>query len=215
MDTGELLVLLRQELADTVEPYLWSDDELLTYLNDAQVMLARKTDGIPDASTPAVTQLAITPGVEWYPLHAKVLKVRTATRLSDGGRLEVLTPETAERNGVRFNGTQGPVRVAVQGFEDRKLRVWPIPSVADTLELAVFRMPLKSLLDADPEVAEQHHIHLLLWARSRAYLKQDAETFDKGRADDFETRFRAYCEEVIREQSRIRRSSGTVTYGGL
>ena len=215
MDTGELLTLLRQELADTVEPYLWSDEELLTYLNDAQTMLARKTDGIPDASTPVVTQLAITPGVEWYPLHAKVLKVRTAARLSDGGRLEVLTPETAERNGVRFNGTQGPVRVAVQGFEDRKLRVWPIPSVADTLSLAVFRTPLKSLLDADPEVAEHHHIHLLLWARSRAYLKQDAETFDKGRADDFEARFRAYCDEVVREQSRLRRSSGTVAYGGL
>lgn len=215
MSTDELLALLRQDLADTVEPFLWSDEELLTYLNDAQVMLARKTDGIPDASTPAVTQLAITPGVEWYPLHAKVLKVRTAIRRSDGGRLEVLTPETAERNGVRFNGTQGPVRVVVQGFEDRKLRVWPTPTVADTLELAVFRMPLKSLLDADPEVAEQHHIHLLLWARSRAYLKQDAETFDKGRSEDFEARFRAYCEEVIREQSRLRRSSGTVAYGGL
>ena len=94
MSTDELLVLLRQELADTVEPFLWSDDELLTYLNDAQVMLARKTDGIPDASTPAVTQLAITPGVEWYPLHAKVLKVRTAIRRSDGGRLEVLKRTT-------------------------------------------------------------------------------------------------------------------------
>lgn len=215
MTSDELLTLLRQELADTIEPFLWSDEELLTYLDDAQVMLARKTDGIPDASTPAVTQLAITPGVEWYPLHAKVLKVRTATRLSDGGRLEVLTPETAERNGVRFNGTRGPVRVAVQGFEDRKLRVWPIPSVADTLSLAVFRLPLRSLLDADPEVAEHHHLHLLLWARSRAYLKQDAETFDKGRSEDFEARFGVYCREVVREQSRLRRSSGSIAYGGL
>ena len=64
-------------------------------------------------------------------------------------------------------------------------------------------------------MAEHHHTHLLLWARSRAYLKQDADTFDKGRADDFEARFRTYCDEVVREQSRLRRSSGTVAYGGL
>ena len=30
-----------------------------------------------------------------------------------------------------------------------------------------------------------------------------------------EARFRAYCDEVVREQSRLRRSSGTVAYGGL
>ena len=40
-----------QELADTVEPYLWSDDELLTYLNDAQVMLARQESGIAFEAT--------------------------------------------------------------------------------------------------------------------------------------------------------------------
>lgn len=215
MDTGELLGLLRRELGDIAKPYLWSDEDLTYYLDDAQKMFARKTDGIPDATTPAVTQLAIVPGVEWYPLHPKVKKVRTATRRSDGRRMEVLTPETAERNGVRFNGTQGPVRVIVQGFEDRKLRVWPTPTAADTIELAVFRLPLTSLTDTDPEIQEEHHMHLLTWAKSRAYLKQDAETYDRRQAEDNEARFLGYCEEVLREQSKLRRSTGTTAYGGL
>ena len=48
-----------------------------------------------------------------------------------------------------------------------------------------------------------------------AFSKQDAETFDRGKADECEGRFRAYCHAALKEQERARRNSGTVVYGGL
>lgn len=217
MTPGELLHRFRLEMVDTVEPYLWSDEEVFAYANSAQSMLARLTGGIADSSS-YVTEIEVVPGETWYDLSPKVLKVRTVTLGSTGRRLDVVSPETAQDKGYVFRpGLTGEVRAVVTGLEDGKARVWPVPTKADVLNLSVLRMPFGSIDGEDSriEVPEQHHEHLLLWMKSRAYLKPDAETFDKSKAQEFEGAFRAYCSFVQAELSRQRRSAGTTTYGGL
>ena len=81
MRTGDLLELFRDEMADQATPYLWGDDLVFGYIDDAQNRFCRLTDGISDATTAAVTQIAITPATQWYPYHSSIIKLRQAYRV--------------------------------------------------------------------------------------------------------------------------------------
>lgn len=216
MNAGELLEAFRSDQADNVEPFLWSDDDFFRYADDAQNQFCQLTDGISDAST-AAAQLAIVAGTEWYDTHPSLMKIRTATRRDTGRKVAMVNPETMDANGVRFQGRSGPLSALVVGLEDDRVRAYPIPAESVVVELAVLRMPLVSITAETSviEVPAHHHVHLLHWVKSRAYLKQDAETFDKSRSNEFETRFYAYCAQVKAQQSRARRVTGAVVYGGL
>lgn len=87
-----------------------------------------------------------------------------------------------------------------------------------TIEMTVFRLPLTAITDDGDqalEIDEQHHSHLLLWMKHLGYDKQDAETFDRRKSDDFAQRFNTYCAEAKKEQDRARRVVGAVAYGGI
>lgn len=218
MNSTEIVDLFREEMADTESPYLWGDTLLYRYLDDAQKMFCRRTEGIEDASTVEVTRLEIEAGVEWYATDKRILKVRKAFDTATGRELPVVNMETAGKQGIRFDGAPGPLKALVAGLEKNKLRAWPKPNVASTVDLAVFRLPLEAITDdgdQELEIDEQHHAALLLWMKHRAYNKEDAETFNRRKSDEYEARFYAYCAEARKEQERARRVNGTVIYGGL
>lgn len=216
MDSAELLDQFRFDVSDTEAPYLWSDPEILTALDDAQKMFCRLTGGLGDASS-ALTQLAITPDTDWYAYSPLILKVRDAHWTDDGREVEVINFEDLRRRGLRFNGQVGPVRGVIIGLEAHKLRCWPFPDAPRTLQLTVDRLPLKRITDTGQklEIDEQHHLHLLKWVKALAYRKQDAETYDKGRATDFENQFRVYCEDAKAEKDRAMHKTRVVAYGGI
>lgn len=217
MDSTEILETFRDEMADTEAPYLWSDALLYRYLDDAQKMFCRKTEGIEDSSTVAITRLDITAGVDWYATDKRILKVRKAFDRATGRELPIVNMERAGAEGIRFDGRAAPLKALVTGLEKNKLRAWPMPSESKVVDLAVFRLPLESItgVDQELEVDEQHHLALLLWVKHKAYGKEDAETFNRAKSDEYEQRFYAYCSEARKEQERARRAPGTVLYGGL
>lgn len=217
MDSSGLLTQLRRDLMDLEEPYLWSDEELLGYIDDAQFMFCRKTDGIPDDETADVTQLAVVPDDDRIDLHASIRLVRGAYRTDTGAPVEVLNNEDLARRGWRFDGRTGAVKALVIGGSQNRARVWPVSSETVTLQLSVFRLPLTHITDTDQafEIAEEHHRHLGLWCMHLAYLKQDADAFDKDAAESYEKRFLAYCANVADEERRKRHKTRVVSYGGL
>lgn len=217
MDSTGLLTLFRQEMDDLEDPPLWTDDEVFEYMTDAQKMLCRLTEGIADAQTPAICELALVEGTEWYPVNPLVLKLRKVYRGDTGREVPVINMENLERNGVRFDANASVLKALIAGFSDNTLRAWPVPSETVTLRLAVFRLPLYAITDADQvlEVNEKDHRHLTLWMRHLAYLKQDADTYDKKQADEYERRFNDYCYRALREQERARRQVGVTAYGGI
>ena len=201
-------------------------------------MFCRLTEGIEDSSTPAVCRLAITAGTDWCPLSPKILKVREAVNAATGRPYGIMNMEKASLSGVHFNGNPGPLKLFVTGLEKGKLRGTLISAVraaadgtyritgnkifisAGEHDLAdnIVHLVLARITDAGDqnlEIDEQHHNALLLWMKHLAFSKQDAETFDRGKADECEGRFRAYCHAALKEQERARRNSGTVVYGGL
>ncbi len=218
MNSSELLDLFRREVSDVEAPYLWSDEEVFSYIDDAQKWFCRRTYGIADARTTEVVKLNIVPDTEWYSLHKSILYIRKATRDDTGAPVNLRTPEQADSAGIRFTSDKGVLRALVLGLDASAARTVPIPSETVTVSLVVFRLPLvkiSDLGDQELEVDEQHHNSLLLWMKHRAYDKQDAETFDKRKSEDYRTKFYAYCAGAKQEQDRANRVLGTVEYGGI
>ena len=48
MNATELSDYFRSQVRDEVAPYLWTDTDVLTYMNEAQKMFVRLTNGIYD-----------------------------------------------------------------------------------------------------------------------------------------------------------------------
>lgn len=218
MNSTELIETFREEMNDTQLPHLWSDPLLFRYLNEAQELFCRRTEGIEDSSTPSVCRVAVVADTDWYPISEKILKVREAVDVATGRTIDLMNMEKASLKGVRFDGRPGPLKLFVTGLEKHKLRAWPMPGRPAAVELRVFRLPLVQITDDGDqplEIDEQHHLALLLWVKHKAYGKEDAETFDRRKSDEYESRFYAYCATAIKEQGRARRNAGTVMYGGV
>lgn len=218
MNSTELLEVFREEMNDEATPYLWSDLWFFRRLDEAQKNFCRLTEGIEDSTTAEITQLALAAGATWLPLDTRVLKVREVANADTGRPYKTTTMEEAARLGVIFNGRTGPIEVFVEGLEKHKLRAWPAPVEDTDLALRVFRLPLVAITDVGDqalEIDEQHHLPLLLAVKAAAYGKEDVETFNRSKRDDYEVRFLNYCEKAKREQGRLRHTAGTVAYGGL
>jgi hypothetical protein len=223
MNSTELLETFREEMNDVATPYLWSDLLVYRYINDAQEMFCRLTEGIEDSSDETICRLAIESGTEWYATSPLILKIREAVDTSTGRPYGIVNMEKASTLGVLFNGNPGPLKLFVTGLEKNKLRAWPKPNEDAEVELRVFRLPKPVVAqtaitdDGDQvlEIDDRHHLSLLMWMKHKAYGKEDAETFDRRKSDEFEARFRAYCSDARIEQERARRSVGTVMYGGI
>lgn len=226
MTPDDALSLFRNRVFDVAKPYLWSDEEIYGYMDDAQKQLCRLTGGISD-STSDVTQAAVSIGDEYVDIDKRILKLRRVTRLSDYAKVDIWNFEDLERPtdvddyGIRMSlkldATTGPIKALIMGMERNKARLVAIPEADDTLSFIVYRMPLEDITASSQEfeVEEQHHQYLLYWMMKLAYEKQDAETFNRAKSEEMEAKFRAYCDEVRHERELREHKYRTVAYGGI
>ncbi len=212
MTKDELIAAFRNEVFDTVTPYLWSDEEVDEYADDAQNMFVRLLGGISDATSDLCT-IDVAAGDKFVPYDPRILRIKNASR-SDGKELDVTNVEDHEAGGVKpaLTNTPGTLTGLVLGMDDNNIRLVSIPTVADSVSLVIKRLPLA--LDLT-EIFSHHHIHLLDWMKYRAYNKHDAETFDSAKASDYLGRFTQYCTKVSEELANRQRKPRSVVYGGL
>ena len=225
MDSTALYTRFRSEMRDEVAPYLWSDLDVYTAMDDAQKMFCRLQGGIQD-STSSITSIAVTAGDTHVSVSPLILKLRYAYRASDGITLDILNFEDLQyRRSPSDYGVVSPMRLdsrtgaltgVVVGMDKNKLRLINIPVENETINLIVYRLPLETIdgADQDLEIDEQHHLHLLIWMKHLAHLKQDAETYDRGRSDLFKANFEAYCEQARLEREKREHKYRAVAYGG-
>lgn len=229
MNSQELYDRFRADIVDTATPYLWSDDEVWAYMNDAYRMFVRLTGGIADFTTEEVVRIDLLTGTDLYETHPSILRVMTATLDSDGSEVKVLNatdlPNLFTNNtdygqvrAMAMKNTPGKVRYFVVGMQRNLAKVIQIPEVDDAILLYVYRLPLTHITDGTHlmnEIEVDHHLHLLKWMKHLAYSKQDAETFDKTKAADAELAFRNYCLQAKTEWERYKTKIRTVSYGGI
>lgn len=224
MNSTELKDKFRLEVFDTVVPYLWSDEEIFEYMDDAQKMFCRYGEGIPD-STSVVTQISYAAGDIWAPLDERILKIRKASLASNYRNVELANFEDIGHNTqddyknpifLELDDSTGDVSRIVLGMEQDQIRLVKIPTVADTINLIVFRLPMDDITadGQDLEIHRQHHVHLLHWMKHRAYSKHDSETFNKGKAEEFGAAAMQYFEKARVEQETRKHKHRAVSYGG-
>ena len=227
MNSDSLAVLFRADVVDTASPYLWSDNELYSYMDDAMNMFARLTGGIADFTSP-VTAVAVTAGNRIGAIDPSILRIMSATRASDGGRVTIINStdevnlpapnDYGTQTALNMSNTPGPVRYMVIGAQRGVVKFIQVPVVADTLNLVVYRLPLTPITGPSQslnEIGAEHHAHLMIWMRHLAYAKQDAETFDRARSAEQKAMFEAYCVQACSENDRYKAKVRVVRYGGL
>jgi len=180
MKLGKLKELLRQELDDTTQPYLWSDIELEAYLNDAEREACRRARLLVDSSTDAVCSIAVTATTATYALDSRVIAVRRAKLASMTtplGRASVIDLDEARAG---WEDETGEVEAYIVDLNSNSITLYRIPDVDDTLNLTVVREPLNEMNDDEesPEIPTRYHMSLRFWAKYLAYSKPDSEAFN-------------------------------------
>ena len=196
MNLEQLIQQFRVDADDLEQPFLWLDEWIAAWLTEAQDQAAMRARLLLDDYTPAVTQIAVTAGVDSYPLHPKLYEIAVIDFVPVTGYVQPVYLTSREkldrdRNGWRNEPPSTPCN-AIQ--TDTRLRLVPVPSVNGTLRLEAYRLPLKALVNDNdkPEIHEAHHRHLVHWALHRAFSKPDSETIDPARAATAEAAFTRY-----------------------
>lgn len=199
-------------------------------MNDAYSMFVRLTGGIADFTSSA-TQVPIVTGEAIGTLDPSILRVMEAYRASDNSDIKVInqTDLTFTRDNdygrirpVYIDTKPGPVRYMIIGAQRGKCKWVQVPEVDDTANLYIYRLPLVDIDVSNPDlsfefddVPKEHHTHLALWMRRCAHLKQDAETFDKGKSAEYDQMFSNYCAGVKAEWERYKHKNRECVYGGI
>ena len=213
MTNTELLALFRTEVMDLEQPYLWGDSWVYGAIDDAQKQFCRDTWGIADARS---FKIAIkSDGTEWYKIDSRILKIRDATFADTGRGVNLIAAEKMAAHNIYFDGKQAPLSALITGLEANTVRTWPVPNVAATVNLSVFRLPADLATGDDLEIDPQHHRHLLHWVKHLAYSIQDSEVYDKNASDKYRAKHDAYCSKALVEQSRASHQASSVVYGGI
>jgi hypothetical protein len=206
--------------------YLWSDQTLIRYINQAQRRFARMSLCLRDASTPQCCTVPLVAGMTTYALDKSVIAVLSAkypgdpgdiartghfqlntyyqpdTYFFDPGQLAVLPPgkvvaySTDEETRADDEGTRSLVT----------LRVYPTPATPynTPLALRVVRLPLGPLVDPEdePEVPEEFHLDMLDWAAYLALRISDHDAGDYQRALAFKQTFEQNTETARKASLR-------------
>lgn len=201
----------RSDRVDGTPDYLWSDETLIRYIDQAYRRFARRALCIRD-NTMSVTLQA---GVSEYTLDASVLGIISAKYTGDvadlarAGHAQLDTyhmpdPYFFDPSQLSSMPPGKPLAYATDetiGLDDNDstsaivMRIFPVPSAdyVQPVKLRVVRMPLEHLTSANmsavPEIPEDHHLEILDWAAYLALRIVDVDGGMPALADKFKATF--------------------------
>jgi len=240
----ELLARFRLDVSDEIggqagDDFLWSDTEVFDYMDQAQRKFVRRTEILRKTHpfTPALTEITYTAPVGtpvnldgFVTFNPKIIRPLRARMTTSANRdpLQIITAEDLDEGfflrdyGLIFTqdwqNKSGPARFLVTNLQEDQWRLVPIPVVDDTIELTVLHMP-ENDVDCDGqalEVLEREDQHIIkVYMKKLAYLKQDADTYDKELSDRFDAEFDERADERRREIRRTRFRHVGMRYGGI
>lgn len=196
MTLEDLLRRFRVAARDTEVPYLFADEDITDWLNDAEERACIRGRLLRDDSTVAVTRVALTVGTHTYALHESVYELIAVRLIHASGdeptKLPIQSREWLDANVPDWRESEEEAFCIVQ--DDTKIRVVGTFVADDRIDLECYRLPLAVMtIAADtPEIHRAHHIHLIEWALHRGFSIPDAEVFDPNRATLAEKKFTAY-----------------------
>ena len=223
MNVEEILTLFRRETEDPTydgsipDSYsLWSNFQLIQYLNQAVNEFASKTYCLKDYTN---FNLEVEADNQFIDLDNRILKVEHAELVSTNRVLKVITlEEFVTKYGPTWTTRIGTPQVLISDIEYDKLVLWPIPESDDTIKLTVRRIPLEDLdqMDDTPEIPSQYHYGLLHYMKFQAFSSPKAVLSGLMNLAGME---RANWEEfllrAIRDFKTKTRGPSVTRYGGI
>lgn len=179
----ELLTILRNDvLRDYAVPYLWSDDLLMTYLNEAQNVMAEDTHCLLDNSS-LVAELVTSDGQAEYDLDAAVIHVYSVVHDNE---YFPLRDATSNRFGAPVTTATGKPTAYVLDEALSTITLFPTPDATYTLNMRVARRPLEAMSDTvDPEIPARLHLDLIEYAAYRCLVNNDSDAQNIGKSKVF------------------------------
>ena len=215
MTLVELIALYRIESNDRATPPFVDEAQLTEFANEAEEEACRRAELLRD-STAALCSLAFASGVAVVSLDPRIIDMRRVRLASDPLPLSVLAVDEMDELSPAWEDETGTPRAVVTGYQSNALRLYPIPTAADTLRLTVTRLPLEPMANDDdaPEICASYHRALVQWMLYRVYSIQDSELLDTDKAAkclaNFEREF-GRRQSARNEQWRAERHSMTAT----
>ena len=181
---------------DTTRPYLWQDEDIDDWLNEAQqeaAIRARLLRATP-ASRPALCEYTLAAGEVAIAVPDQLYEISHQEWVAGGERrpLKLVSREWMDTTlpGWRAMPASEPDYLV----QDRQeLEVVPAPITDGAVLLEGYRLPdpMESD-DAEPGIPLAHHIHLVQWAMHVGYSMPDAEMFNPGKSAEAEAEFTRY-----------------------
>lgn len=202
---------------------LFTDDDVLEYINVANQEFVEATKARPE-----MLRLSIQPNVRTITVPDRVIASRYmwATLESTGKRIpEVNLNEssyeydydTLIETSVFDSDQTGPPKMFTFDYEEGKLYLSHIPTTADRLLLPVY-LEAKEICSWNDSlgIKKMRYVRMLLAGMKReAYLKQDADVYDKQESDRWRDIFAGYITQVMGELERRNKKPACMPYGGL
>ena len=181
---------------DTTLPYLWQDEDIDDWLNEAQqeaTIRARLLRATP-ASHPALCEFSLTAGETAITVPDQLYEI-SHQEWAAGGERRPLKLMSREWMDTTLPGWRAmPAAEPDYLVQDRQaLEVVPPPIAAGAVLIEGYRLPEPMELDDDePRIPLAHHIHLVQWALHIGYSLPDAETLNPGKSQAAEAEFTRY-----------------------
>ncbi len=211
MTLSDLIAEFRSLAFDEVEPYLFSDEKIIRWLNEAVSEACVRGRLLHECDDVEICQIPIKKGKSKYPTHPKLYEITHASlslpSINHGRRSAVclISFEEASRADGDWRYDEPyhykPLHLIQH---DTYVRLSYTPTDDGILYLEGYRLPNEMVNDDDmPELHLAHHTHLIDWVLHKAFSVPDSEVFDVNKSQMAEQRFTQYF--GIRPDSDLRR----------
>lgn len=202
----EFIALARRKLDDLIgasSSSLWSNDDIADYLFETSLEVSQATLCLRDSSSVTTCQISVTTGESYYDLHNSILELQrvehaTATARSE---LKLATEEYLFSQCANWKTTAGVP--TLYAFENEGIRLDRVPEEDATLHLSTIRLAVDRV-EANSsgvcsEIPVRYHGQLINGVLARAFMKPDAETFNRFKGE-------AYMQMQNRDSEQIKRT---------
>lgn len=180
MTGTELIEYVRVLTADIAKPYLWSDDNILRFLQEAEKQFCRRTHVIRKDRT-----LDLVAGTTTYVLPDSVLKVYGAS--ITGTQLSYLLGDAIH---IHYTTATGEPRSFVTGMDNRRMTFYPSPDGAYTVDMFCATYPDDPVaLATESEIPEEYQYLLCDFAAYKCLITNDVDGTNVGTGQKFEQRW--------------------------
>jgi hypothetical protein len=177
-------IALRDEAGSRDDHHSLREATALLFFNEAIHEACRRSRLIVDRSTPAVCSYTVTSNQPVITVDPRIIKIRRAALTSRTEQLRRLYVADMDAHSAGWETHTGPSSGYVADYETNKVFLYPVTPTADTLKLAVVRLPLEDLagLASVPEIAPQYHAALVEYVVYKVRSIEDTEMYDPRKA---------------------------------